>query len=204
MDIGRAFGFVFQDPNWLKKILIGGVLLIIPIFGWLVVAGYGLRIMKNVINGSDLPLPEWDDLGGLFSDGLKVFVVTIVWAIPLAIISAILRQGNGFFFQCLTFVIDVLTAVIIAAAVPPVAASGNISDGFQVQAIFSRVTSHIGDYLIIYLLGIVLAVIAVAGLIGLCVGILFTITYVTLVQAHLASQAYLRSIGSAAPPQQAF
>ena len=28
MDVGRAFTFAFEDPDWLKKLLIGGALLI--------------------------------------------------------------------------------------------------------------------------------------------------------------------------------
>jgi hypothetical protein len=204
MDIGRAFGFAFKDPNWIKKILIGGVLLIIPIFGWFVVGGYSIRVMRNVISGSDLPLPEWDDFGTLFMEGLSAFIIAFVWYIPFAIVAGIFSRVDGFVFQCLSAIVGVVAAVILAAVIPPYAQSGKISDGLQFQVILNRVMANLGDYLTIYILGFVLAFIAVAGLIGLCVGVLFTVMYVALVQAHLASQAYTRSIGTITPPQQAF
>jgi hypothetical protein len=204
MDIGRAFGYVFQDPTWLKKIIIGGVLLIIPIFGWFVVGGYTLKVMRNVISGNDLPLPEWDDFGGLFTEGLKAFVVLLAWWLPIVIVTTILNRIDGFVFQCLSFIIGVLTSVIIAAVIPPFAQSGRISDGLQFQVIINRVMANLGDYITIYILGFVLAIIAAAGLIGLCIGVFLTIMYTSLVQAHLASQAYKRSIGTSLPAQQAF
>lgn len=33
MDVGRAITYVFQDKGWITKVLIGGVLFIIPILG---------------------------------------------------------------------------------------------------------------------------------------------------------------------------
>jgi uncharacterized membrane protein YjgN (DUF898 family) len=204
MDIGRAFGFVFQDPNWIKKIVIGGILLIIPIFGWFVVSGYSIKVMRNIIAGSDLPLPEWEDFGALFMDGLSAFVIAFIWYIPFAIVAGILNRIDGLVFQCLSAIIGVILAVILAAVIPPFAQSAKISDGLQFGVIINRVMANLGDYITIYILGFVLAFIAVAGLIGLCIGVLFTSMYVALVEAHLATQAYKRSIGLSTPSQQAF
>lgn len=46
VDIGRAITYVFQDPQWLKKVLIGGLLSLIPIIGWLIIGGYWLRVIR--------------------------------------------------------------------------------------------------------------------------------------------------------------
>ena len=74
VDFGRCFGFVARDPDWMKKVLIGGafVLLSLLIVGLFFVAGYWVRFLRRVAAGDPLPLPEWDDLGGIFSDGLKL------------------------------------------------------------------------------------------------------------------------------------
>ena len=74
VDFGRCFGFVVKDPDWIKKVLIGGafVLLSMVIVGLFFVAGYWVRVLRRVAAGDPLPLPEWDDLGGIFSDGLKL------------------------------------------------------------------------------------------------------------------------------------
>jgi uncharacterized membrane protein len=40
MDFGRAFSFVFEDPDWLKKVAIAGLVMLIPVIGQLVVLGW--------------------------------------------------------------------------------------------------------------------------------------------------------------------
>ena len=47
------------------------------------------RIIKATLAGLD-ELPEFDEIGEMFVDGLKIFVVAIVYAIPVYIIAAIL------------------------------------------------------------------------------------------------------------------
>ena len=49
MDFGKAFTYVFEDEEWIKKILIGALLSLIPFVGWWFVGGWGLEITKNVI-----------------------------------------------------------------------------------------------------------------------------------------------------------
>jgi hypothetical protein len=63
MDLGRAFGFFFEDENWLNKVLIGGLLQIIPIVGQLALLGYLFEVARNVAQGNPRPLPDWSDLG---------------------------------------------------------------------------------------------------------------------------------------------
>jgi hypothetical protein len=82
MDVGRAFTFAFEDPNWLKKSLIGGALLLIPIVGWFIVGGYWMRVMRVAYSGKDVPLPEWDELGEDFALGLKGVVALFIWSLP--------------------------------------------------------------------------------------------------------------------------
>lgn len=88
MDIGEIIGdsFNYSIQDW-KKVIILGIItiisfLIIPIF---LVYGYVLRILKATIAGSD-ELPEFDEWGDMFVDGLKVFLVSLIYFIVPAII----------------------------------------------------------------------------------------------------------------------
>ncbi|BAZ99207.1 hypothetical protein tca_01148 [Methanothermobacter sp. EMTCatA1] len=91
MDIGEIVNDAIRYPSsdW-KKVIILGVLiiasiLILPVF---LVMGYGFRALKASIAGFD-ELPEFDEWGEMFVDGLKVFVVQIAYMIvPLIIIFA--------------------------------------------------------------------------------------------------------------------
>jgi hypothetical protein len=82
MDIGQALRFVFEDEEWVKKLLLGAAILLIPIFGGLVLMGYCIAVLRNIRAGSERPLPEWTDLSSLFIDGLKLWVTMIVYMIP--------------------------------------------------------------------------------------------------------------------------
>ena len=82
LDFARAFRFVIEDPDWIKKILIGGV------FTLLSAILIGRAVRERVLRaagaqrrpaGSERPLPEWDDLGGLFVDGLRAVAVYLVY-----------------------------------------------------------------------------------------------------------------------------
>ena len=71
MDVAKAFTFVTEDERWMSKIGIGAAIslfffLIIPIP---LLVGYLVGITRNVKEGVERPLPEWDDFGQLFMDG---------------------------------------------------------------------------------------------------------------------------------------
>jgi hypothetical protein len=93
VDFGRCFRFVTEDPDWVKKVLIGGgfTLLSALIVGMFFVAGYWVRFLRRVAAGDPRPLPEWDDLGGIFSDGLKV--VGTYFAYVLGILAVVVALG---------------------------------------------------------------------------------------------------------------
>ena len=96
IDFGRSFTFTSEDPEWVSKILIGGVFVLACslLVGVPFVLGYFSRTLRNVVAGLARPLPDWDDLGGLFNEGLRltgvyllhvlaVIVVALFWAVNI-------------------------------------------------------------------------------------------------------------------------
>ncbi|EKQ52639.1 MAG: hypothetical protein B655_1719 [Methanobacterium sp. Maddingley MBC34] len=89
MDIGYLTSDAMKYPSqdW-KKVIILGILiltsfLIVPAF---LVMGYVFRALKWSVAGVD-QLPEFDEWGEMFIDGLKIFVVELVYfIIPFTII----------------------------------------------------------------------------------------------------------------------
>ena len=88
MDIGEIVSDSIKYPSsdWKKAIIFGLLFLIsfliVPIF---LVFGYGFRALKASIAGAD-ELPEFDEWGEMFIDGLKIFVVELVYFIVPSII----------------------------------------------------------------------------------------------------------------------
>jgi uncharacterized protein DUF4013 len=88
IDLARGFRFVPEDPDWIKKVLIGGVFMLLSglLIGAVFVAGYGVRLIRNSARGEPRPLPEWDDLGGMVGDGLRAVALYLVYALPVVIV----------------------------------------------------------------------------------------------------------------------
>ena len=86
MDIGKAFGFLFEDEDWVSKLLLGSAILLIPIFGTFAVIGYTIALIRNVRADEPRPLPAWQDLGRYFVDGLMFWVATLLYALPFLIL----------------------------------------------------------------------------------------------------------------------
>ena len=91
-DFLRPFVFLFDDPRWLPKVLIGGAFFLLATLfvGIPFLLGYVAKLIRNVIAGDPRPLPEWDDLGELFSEGLLLLCVGLVYMVPVAILSILI------------------------------------------------------------------------------------------------------------------
>jgi hypothetical protein len=88
MDIGEIISDAIKYPSskW-TTLLILGVIMIIPIVNFIGL-GYLFRIIKATFAGID-EIPEFDEVGELFIDGLKILIVGLIYAIPVVIIGLI-------------------------------------------------------------------------------------------------------------------
>jgi len=85
MDVGRAIGFVFEDDQWVNKLLLGAAVTLVPLFGGIAVTGYAVAVLRNVRASKPRPLPAWDELGQFLSDGLVFWVATLIYSIPFLV-----------------------------------------------------------------------------------------------------------------------
>ncbi len=231
LDIGKSFTFVMEDPDWVKKVAIGGLLgiamfvLIITVIGWIPIAlillGYVVQLCRNVIAGNARPLPEWDNWGERLVDGLKAFLVSFVYSLPAAIISGAFQlpsimasisnsatnstpnsgvmaavSGIGLVGSCVSWLVSILTALILPIAMGRYAATSDIGAAFQFSAIVNTFRQNASTYVVIALLtAFALPLIAGLGLIVVCIGVAFTAFYTQLVTYHLYGQAHRQAEG---------
>ncbi len=207
MNIGRSFTFMFDDEEWIKKILIGGILWIIPIVNF-VVFGYFIDTLKNVIAGQELPLPELD-FGDQFMKGLMVFLASLIYAIPIialsiviAIVTAIMGGAGGDTAEgvaglcalggnCIIFIYALAISIILPAACIHYANSGEFGAFFRFGEIISLITSNLGSYIVVLLVAWVASMVAgLVGSIACLIGVIFTSFWSYLVFAHLFGQYY--------------
>lgn len=214
MDIGSAFTYMFDDEDWIKKIAIGGGitlagLILLPILIglalFLPVGGYMLQTLKNVRDGRPTPLPEWTDFGSLFSKGLMIFVIGLVYNLPALLVSCgagglnmVAPQLDSDAAQalviaaaclsCLQVILSLLGAALLPAALIRYAQYDTLGSAFQFGEIFRFISNNIGDYVIVVLLSWVASLIAMFGVILCLIGVIFTGFWSILVTANLYGQ----------------
>jgi hypothetical protein len=205
MDYAKALTFVLDDTRWKEKIAVGAglalgsLLLSVILIGWLgffILFGYSVRLLQNVRNGQQFPLPEWDDWGGDLVRGLKYFVVYLVWAlpfiiftVPVAIGSAIAEGGGaGEFFgasllfcgTCLMVIYGLFVALVTPGFTIAYATDENIKSGLQFTDIWHWTQANIGQVviavLVILLASLVIQLVAsIAGTLLCFIGLVVTV-----------------------------
>jgi hypothetical protein len=208
MDIGKAFTYVFEDEDWVKKVLLGGVINLIPIAGLFFTSGYMLETLKNVMEGRPLPLPEWDDWGGKFMKGLMLFIIGLIYSLPLIVIVCCLTAGVSVFagqsedaanamtsivtlcMQCVNLLYTIVLMVFLPAILAKYAETEELGAAFRFGEIFSLVKDNIATYLIVLLISWLAGLVGYLGALACFVGVAFTFFYAMLVNASAYGQAY--------------
>lgn len=207
MNIGLAFSYITSDRDWIKKVLIGGLLSLIPIIGGLIVAGFMMRIMRNVANNDPEPLPEWNDFGSDLVNGFLGAVGAIVWTLPFIILvtctSSISGAGGdefgliGLIGLCFGYPLLFISLLVITPIIyGRLITTGKFGSMFEFNEILEQVKRvGVGPYAMLIVLGIIAYFVAVLGLIACLIGVVFTAAFAQYAVAHGMGQIYARSTG---------
>lgn len=201
VDFGRSFRFVVDDPDWIKKILIGGAFTLASalIVGLFFVAGYWVRMLKRVAAGEARPLPEWDDLGGIFRDGLVLVGVYFVHVLGVLVVVAGFGCAAGLVVFGLgglsggshqasdaigalgalgfagLYVVLILVGLALSLYLPAafvrVALSGEFADGFDWRRNIEFIRANLANYALSLVFYLVAHFVAQFGILLCCVGV---------------------------------
>ena len=202
----------YPSSDWSKVLILGVIfiasILVVPI---LLVYGYLFRIIKATLAGLD-ELPEFDEIGEMFVDGLNIFVVGIVYSIPVWIISWIVGLITGTGMGTTTAglgpamigalmasnIILIIVAIIIGlvevvAIVNMAYYNGDLGAAFRFSEILDRITQiGWGKYIVTYI------VIAVLAFIGFLIGVLTMFVLIGFILLPLVIAPYITMFGSRA------
>jgi hypothetical protein len=197
IDFGRTFTFVTEDPDWITKILVGGLFTLLSaiLVGIPFVLGYWARTVKNVAAGQARPLPAWDDLGGIFTEGLRLLGVYVVYGLGLTLAVGLVggvvmiplfamgsaHRGEGaaaalggmgvLLLYAVILLVSLLALVFLPAALLRSTLRESFAEGFAVREIVAFIQANLGHYalaLVIYLLA---SFLSQFGMILCCVGV---------------------------------
>lgn len=220
MDIGRSFTFFLDDDRWGVKWVITAVMVLLavvtsvfivgPILVGMLLYGYMVELVRNVRDGHEHPLPEWDRWGDKFADGFKLTIALFVWALPVLVLSlpssvagAVAGDDAGGAvglligcLSCLIFLYSIFLALATPAIVVSFAEKGTFGSALDFDRVTSIMKSHPAEIVIVV---IVLAIAGLlAGIVGLLlciVGLFFTVAWTWFVQGHLYGQLAARASG---------
>jgi hypothetical protein len=200
LDIGRSFSFAFQDGEWWKKCLILGLIVLIPIVGFLVLVGYIIEVVRDAASGSDLPLPDID-FGNQLSVGFSFFIAYLVFALAIAAVFGIIyipfmvmskMNGIGLIFMLLGTLIQIVLSVSLNmymfAGQSVAILENNPWAIFQVGRILPGVKANLLNCFLVLVLTMAFAVIGYAGAIACGVGLLVSIPLSMIMYGHILGQ----------------
>ncbi len=198
---GDAFSRPFQDPQWFSKIVIQGLIALIPIIGWIALVGWLVLLIDNYrVGRHELPPP-----GFHLERGLVLWVVYVVYAIvfsiPGDIISGAGVRGESGGLQALGNLIGVAASVLLAFLLPSVILHtyrSGFNGGFDLSGIWEMATRNTTNTIIAGVLIWVAGVIGIAGIALCCVGFLFTAPYGAAIVAGVVTW-YEQLTGGGAP-----
>jgi hypothetical protein len=189
MDYGSMLGNSFEYAKdavmgkWMKWIFLGIATIIFPL-----IMGYIMEIYRG-----KSPAPEFEDWVKLFIDGIKLFIVQIIYGIPVFIVMAIFLGGS---FALMasgsdaavaagagSMLLGILITIVVAFIIGLIAAFGFIrfarTDSFGEAFNISAILAHIGavgwgSYIIalivlwiaVMVIGFVLGILMIIPLIG--------------------------------------
>ena len=209
-DFAKPFTYVFDDPRWLQKILIGGLFYLAGflIVGWFFIFGYVARVARNIVAGVAIPLPEWEDLGGFFNEGLRLVGVLLVYVIPPTVLfvsimipAGILGEldnqglqalGSGIAgcISCLFVPLVLAMTFFMPASLLFAAMEQRFGAAFEFGRLWAFIRPNIGNYLLAIVVYLIARFLGGFGIALLCIGVIFTGFWSFLITAHAFAQVY--------------
>jgi hypothetical protein len=216
-SVGDAFGWAFRDPSWLGKVVVQGLILIIPIVGWIAAVGWLMMAFENARAGRN----ELPPAGFHLERGIALFGVYLIYAIVLnipawildglgaasnAAISNATNSYTNYYsspFRGLGSLWSFLAGLFLDFLLPSLIVltfHSGFGGGLDVGRVWQYATRNVSNSVIGGLVIFVAGLIAGLGLIACCIGVFFTAIYAFSIQAGVAAWFERMQSAPAAPP----
>ena len=131
-----------------------------------------IGVTRNVMNGAKQPLPEWEDWGTLFKDGLSLFIIQLVYTLPFWLLACIAffatvgfsgvselseeAAGAGLvatfgLVGCLTFLFAIALFFLSPAIVIQYVRTNDLAACFRFGEVLAIARENVGNILIAFL-----------------------------------------------------
>jgi hypothetical protein len=200
--ITDAFAWPAKDPDWLAKLLVIGLILLIPIVGSINGLGWMLASLDRLRAGEEKLAPANLRYIGR---GFPLFVVDLVYIVLIGAIAAAVyvpalilasNQSSGaanpalislaIVLSLLAFSVATLGSLALNFVMPSIVLAtdrGGMGSGLRVGTVLRHARANIANTLIAGLMLIAAGFIGSLGLVACGIGVLFTTAYALAMQA---------------------
>jgi hypothetical protein len=201
-SVGDAFSYQFRDPGWVGKVVVQGLILIIPIVGLIATAGWMLMTFDNLRAGRQELAPA----GFHLSRGIGLFGVWFLYTLVLSIpgdifggfssasqISSVTDPNhpfNNIHFYSPGSGLGLLADLFLDFLLPSIVVMTyhyGFSGGLDVPRVWRLATGNVSNSVIAGLLFFVAGIVGFLGIVACCIGIFFTGAYAASVMVGIAS-----------------
>jgi MFS family permease len=198
-DVVEAFQTPMKDQTWVNKVVIGGLVNIVPIINFFAI-GYMLTYLDGLLKRGHTELPEWSEWGELFFIGLKAFVIMVVYMIGVIILGVLSTLVGGMLGGLLAFVIFLAVMFFLPVALLRFVQEGyRIAPAFAFQEIYNLISAKKDEYILVYViivaLCLVLGAVTKIPLLGWILGA-FVFFYLSLCFCNLLTMVFSEAKGS--------
>jgi uncharacterized protein DUF4013 len=197
--LGESFTYPFRSPGWAGRMLLQGLIALIPIIGWIAMTGWLMLAFENARAGRK----ELPPAGFHLSRGIAIFGIFFIYGFVLNIASWILfiagsiasGQSHGAFnagspLTALGFLWGFLAGLFLNFLVPSLMINtyhGGFAGGMDVAKVWRLARANLTNSVSA---GAIVWISSVIGGLGLAVcffGIIFTIPYENAIKAGAAA-----------------
>lgn len=211
VDIGASFSYMTADPQWMNKVVIMGLVTMIPVAGYLVFFGWMREIFERAQEGrKELPAL---DFGSQLEKGIAPFVAMLgpmvammvgmfglqLIMLPFALLSEALRgtavEGVAAvlvgLFSMLIMLVMMVAMFVISAVVPETmrrGMRGEMMPIFSPKASFVAIKNNASAYLMVLVGGFAFNMVSQVGVFVCIVGMFLTMPLAAVGLSHLLAQ----------------
>jgi hypothetical protein len=202
--VTEAFTWPFRDPQWVSKLLIIALTLLIPIIGAINGLGWMLASLDRLRAGEERLAPA--NLSYI-SRGIRLFAVELIYSVAIGVVGTAIfvpaivlsvNQGQGaansgliaaaVLLNLIGFSVITVLSLVLTFLIPAIVLAtdkAGVTAGIDARAVIRRSRSNLNHTLIAGLMLIAASFVGSIGLVVCGVGVLVTLAYSLAMQAWI-------------------